>query len=218
MAGSSGPKGIEKPPEFLPGAHFHFLTPLYEFFARPMLAGVWRDVASDADRFAKPAASIVDLGCGPGTVLRQLARRRPDLSLTAVDIDERMLSIARRRLPRARFIKASIDAVPIEDKSADLVISSMVFHHLERQVKRSALREAMRILKPGGVFLLCDFSVPVNALGAWTVRWLGMLEPGAARQAAGELMEIAASESVTIVPRWTRVGCITQHEVRAMFP
>jgi ubiquinone/menaquinone biosynthesis C-methylase UbiE len=125
-----------------------------------------------------------------------------------------MLSIARRRLPRSRLLEASIDAVPLEDKSADLVISSMVFHHLERQVKQSALCEAMRILKPGGLFLLCDFSVPESTLGAWTVRWLGMLEPGAARQAAGELMEIAASESVTIVPRWTRVGCITQHELR----
>jgi hypothetical protein len=43
-----------------------------------------------------------------------------------------------------------------------------------------------------------------------------MLEPGAARQAAGELIEIAAFEFVTIVPLWTRVGCITQHELRAM--
>lgn len=72
----------------------------------------------------------------------------------------------------------------------------------------------MRILKPGGVFLRCDFSVPVNKRGAWTVRWFGKLEPGVARQGAGELMEIAASESLTMMPRWTRLGCITQHEIR----
>jgi ubiquinone/menaquinone biosynthesis C-methylase UbiE len=136
--------------EFLPGAGFHFLTPIYELLARPMLGGVWRDVVRDVNSFAHPVASIVDLGCGPGTVLRQLARRRSDLSLTGVDIDQRMLSIARRRLPRARLLQGSIDEVPIEDKSADMVISSMVFHHLKRQVKQGAFREAMRILKPRG--------------------------------------------------------------------
>ena len=186
MATGSGSKEIEKTPEFLPGASFHLLTPIYELLARPMLGGVWRDVVSDVNNSASPAESIVDLGCGPATVLDRLARRRPDLSLTGVDIDEAMLSIARRRLPRARLLKASIDAVPIEDKSADLVISSMVFHHLERETKQGAFREAKRILKPGGLFLLCDFSVPVNKRGAWLVRWFGKLESGVARQATGE--------------------------------
>lgn len=216
MAGSPGPKQIEETPEFLPGAGFHFLTPIYELLARPMLGGVWRDVVDDVNRLASPVASIVDLGCGPATVLHKLAHRRPDLSLTGVDIDETMLSIARRRLPRARLLRGSIDEVPIEDKSADFVISSMVFHHLKRQTKQGAFREAKRILKPGGLFLLCDFSTPVNKRGAWLVRWFGKLESGVARQATGELLEIAASESMMMVPRWTRVGCITQHEIRAI--
>lgn len=214
MAAASSPKETEKTPEFLPGAGFHFLTPIYELLACPMLGGVWRDVVSDVNNFASPTALIVDLGCGPGTVLRRLARRRPDLSLTGVDIDDAMLSIARRRLPRARLLKASIDAVPIDNNSADLVFSSMVFHHLVDQVKQGAFREAIRILKPGGLFLLCDFSVPINKRGTWLTRWFGKLEPGVARQATGELMQIAASESMLIVPRWTRVGCITQHVIR----
>jgi len=118
--------------EFLPGAHFHLLTPLYEFLVRPMLGGVWHGVAEDVSRAAQTGAAVVDLGCGPGTVLRQLARRRSDLALTGVDIDERMLSISRRRLPRARMLRASIDAVPIEDNSVDVVFSSLVFHHLKK--------------------------------------------------------------------------------------
>lgn len=203
-----------KTTDFLPGAGFHLLTPIYELLARPMLGPVWRDVVDDVNRLSSPAASVVDLGCGPATVLRQVAKRRPDLSLTGVDIDERMLSIARRRLPRAKLLRGSIDAVPIEDKSADVVISSMVFHHLNRQIKQGAFREAKRILKPGGLFLLCDFSVPVNKRGAWLVRWFGKMETGVARQGAGELLELAASESLTMVPRWTHRGCITQHEIR----
>lgn len=197
----------------MPGAGFHFLTPIYELLARPMLGGVWRDVIDDVDKNATPAASVVDLGCGPATVLREIARRRPDLTPTGVDIDERMLSIASRRLPGARLLRASIDSVPIEDNVADVVFSSMVFHHLPREVKQGAFREAQRILKPGGIFLLCDFSTPVNRRGTWLTRWFGKLEIGVARQAAGELVEIAISESMKMVPLWTRIGCITQHEI-----
>lgn len=215
MTNQNGAMGIGEK-DFLPGASYHFLTPLYEMLAWPMLGGVWRGVVDDVTRRATNAASVVDLGCGPATVLRRLAVQRPDLSLTGVDIDEAMLSIAKRRLPRVRFLQGSIDAVPIDDKSVDMVISSMVFHHLPREVKHGALREAKRILKPEGSFLLCDFATPVSRRGAWLARWFGKLEPGVARQAAGELLEIAASESMTMTCCWTRVGCITQHEVRAV--
>lgn len=215
MSGTS-PETSAKTPDFLPGAGYHFLTPLYEMLAWPMLGGVWRDVVDDVSKLAGKAASVVDLGCGPATVLQKLALKRPDLSLTGVDIDEAMLSIAKRRLPQVRFLQGSIDAVPVDDKSADLVISSMVFHHLPREVKHGALREARRILKPEGLFLLCDFAAPVNRRGTWLAGWFGKLESGVARQAAGELLQVATSESMTLAPRWTRLGCITQHEVRAL--
>ncbi len=210
----SSPQAATETTEFLPGAGYHFLTPLYELLVWPMGNGVWRDVVGDVSKMASPGASLVDLGCGPATVLRRLAAQRPDLSLTGVDIDEAMLSIARRRLPRLRFLQGSIDRLPIDDASADMVISSMVFHHLKHDFKQAAFREAKRILKPGGLFLLCDFSVPVNKWGAWLTRWFGKMEGGVSRQATGELLEIAASESMSMVPRWTRVGCITQYEVR----
>jgi ubiquinone/menaquinone biosynthesis C-methylase UbiE len=208
------PQTATTSPEFLPGASYHYLTPLYELLAWPMLCGVWRNVVNDVSEFAHQGSTVVDLGCGPATVLSRVARRRPDLSLTGVDIDPAMLSIARRRLPQAKLLPGSVDAVPIEDKSADVVFSSMVFHHLKHPLKQAAFREARRIVKPGGLFLLCDFSVPVNKRGAWLVRWFGKMERGVARQATGELLEIAVGESMTIVPRWTRVGCITQYDVR----
>jgi ubiquinone/menaquinone biosynthesis C-methylase UbiE len=215
MTSQNGAEGTGEK-DFLPGAGYHFLTPLYEMLAWPMLGGVWRGVVDDVTGLASNAASIVDLGCGPATVLKKLARKRPDLSLTGVDIDETMLSIAKRRLPQVRFLQGSIDAVPVEDQSTDMVISSMVFHHLPREVKHGALREAKRILKPEGLFLLCDFATPVNRRGAWLVRWFGKLESGVARQGAGELLEIATSETMTMVPRWTRIGCITQYNVQAV--
>ena len=200
--------------DFLPAAGLHFLTPLYELLSSPLLGGVWRSVVEDVCTLAPTGTSVVDLGCGPATVLSRLAERRPDLSLTGVDIDERILAIAQRRLPSVRFLQGSIDAVPLEEKSADVVMTSMVFHHLKRALKPVAFHEALRIVKPGGRLLLCDFSTPTNRRGAWIVGGLGKLERGIARQGASQLLEIAASESLTLVPRWTCIGCITQYEVK----
>jgi ubiquinone/menaquinone biosynthesis C-methylase UbiE len=214
MSGNSA-TGDFRDTDFLPAAGLHFLTPAYELLAWPMLAGVWRGVVDDVCQRAGQAASIVDLGCGPGTVLRRLARRRPDLSLTGVDIDERVLRITRRRVPRAKLLQGSADNLPVTDASADIVVSSMVFHHLPREIKLRALAEVNRILKPGSVFLLCDFARPTTRLGAWFVRSFAMLESGVGRQAAGELQELAASSAMALTPLWTRLGCITQHEVRA---
>ena len=177
----------------------------------------WRETARDCKTSAPCTRQVKH---GHWTVEEAarftLAQRGPDLSLTGIDIDEAMLSIAKRRLPQVRFLQGSIDAVPVDDESADMVISSMVFYHLPRDVKQGAFREAKRILKSEGLFRLCDFATSVNRRGAWLARWFGKLESGVARQAMGELLEIATSESMTMVPRWTRLGCITQHEVRAV--
>jgi ubiquinone/menaquinone biosynthesis C-methylase UbiE len=205
-------------PDFLPGAHFHFLTPLYELIARPMLGGVWRAVAKDICRAAQPGATVADFGCGPATVLRRVAAKRPDLVLVGVDIDEQMLAISRRRLPGARLLQGSVAAVPIEDASVDVVVSSLVFHHLPREVKQGAFREARRVLKPDGLFFLCDFSMPTTRPSAWLVGLFGKFESGVASQATGELRELAEAESFSIAPRWTRWGCVTQHEIRAQPP
>ncbi len=214
MSTNQRPSAAPANQDFLPAAHWHVLTPLYELVSRPVLGSVWRGMVEDVDRLTSRDAAVVDLGCGPGTVLSALAARRPDLQLTGVDIDPRMLAIAGKRLPHATLRRGSIDQVAIADQSADMVFSSMVFHHLDRTVKQGTFREAMRIVKPGGVFLLCDFAVPVSALGRLLLWSTALLESGAGRQGAGELIDIATAEALIITPRWTRFGCITQHEVR----
>ena len=199
--------------DFLPAAGFHFLTPIYEIASKPVLGPVWRRVSEDLAQKAGPGASIVDLGCGPGTVLDLLRQTRGDLHLTGVDIDPRILAIARRRLPQTTFLQASLSELPIDDQSFDVAFSSMVFHHLPKHLKPRALSEARRILKPGGLLLLCDFSVPVSRTGRWLARFVGLLEKEAVSQTQGELLELAAAQSLTLQPYWTHWGCITQYEV-----
>lgn len=168
----------------------------------------------DVSRIAGPSTTVIDFGCGPGTVLKQLATVRPDLDIAGVDIDAKMLSIAKRRLPQAILVKASIASVPLEDQSADLVMSSMVFHHLDHDLKHGAFREAKRILKPGGVFLLCDFSVPTSKLGRAINHWFGKVETGVKDQSTGELLQLGQLVSLDMESLWTHLGCITQYQMR----
>jgi SAM-dependent methyltransferase len=58
----------------------------------------------------------------------------------------------------------SADALPFPDGSFDVVVSSLMFHHLDAATKRGALREWRRVLAPGGALVLVDFGAPRSAL------------------------------------------------------
>src|SRR5262249_42006378 len=73
--------------QFLPAAHWHFLTPLYEAIVRPVAAPIWRRLADEVRQRAPRGGEAVDIGCGPGTVLGLVQFQRPDLRLTGLDID-----------------------------------------------------------------------------------------------------------------------------------
>lgn len=81
--------------------------------------------------------------------------------MTGVDIDKRILQIAKQKIEkkqlRIRLLKTSADQLPFTDKSFDVAVSSLVFHHLPLRVKQSAIKEIRRVLKDSGRFLLVDF-------------------------------------------------------------
>jgi SAM-dependent methyltransferase len=115
-----------------------------------------RDIA---DRLAatglKPGARVLELACGTGIVTRQLLRILPsDGRLTATDISEPMLAVARRLVPadpRLTFSPTDACTLPFEKASFDAIIcqyGAMFFPD-----KEGAMREARRVLSPGGVYL-----------------------------------------------------------------
>jgi len=109
--------------------------------------------------------AVLDVGCGPGalTVLAGLAAGRKG-SAAGIDLAPRMIERARRKAKRIGleidFRVASVDDIPWPDGSFDLVISSMMFHHLPVRIKEAALLEIHRVLKPEGRLFLYDFAVP----------------------------------------------------------
>jgi ubiquinone/menaquinone biosynthesis C-methylase UbiE len=116
------------------------------------------------DALAADSGRALDLGCGTGTLLVMGAGIHPGWRFTGIDPDVPILLMARRKLSRAGSAvglqAASATALPYRDHCLDVVVSTLVLHHLTLEEKREALREVYRVLRAGGAFALLDFGTP----------------------------------------------------------
>jgi hypothetical protein len=104
----------------------------------------------------------VDLGCGLGTEIGYLAAA--GWSAVGVDLSAAALHRAAQSHRGARFIQADVLGLPLSDASADLLLDRGCFHYLAPAARGHYAREARRVLKPGGRFLLraCQASAGVR--------------------------------------------------------
>ena len=103
-------------------------------------------------------ASVLDIGCGTGKLLRRASTYWPQAQLIGVDPANGMIEMAKRLAPNATFFTGMAEALPLEDASVDLALSTTSFHHWQDQA--AGIREIARVLRPGGYFILVDVSVP----------------------------------------------------------
>ena len=102
--------------------------------------------------------NILDAGCGTGRLLRRAHTLWPEAQLIGVDPANGMIEIAQRLTPNATFHTGMAESLPLADASVDLALSTTSFHHWQDQA--AGIREIARVLRPGGYFLLVDFSFP----------------------------------------------------------
>ena len=100
---------------------------------------------------------IIDVGCGTGRLLRAASFCWPEARLFGVDPAGQMVAEATRLNPNAIFKLASAESLPFPDQTADIVLSSLSFHHWANHEK--GLHEIARVLRPGGFFCLSDHNI-----------------------------------------------------------
>jgi ubiquinone/menaquinone biosynthesis C-methylase UbiE len=138
-----------------------FSARFYDFTASHLMRRrVYRRLAQDIAAQAGEGAAVLDVGTGPGVLLEELARNRPDLTVTGVDPSKDMVAAAQRKLarygPRATAVTGDAADLPFADGAFDLIVSSLSLHHWDRP--EEAGRELARVLRPGG--RICIYDVP----------------------------------------------------------
>jgi len=130
---------------------FEFLTPGDEVNIRNLQP---RAFLRFVETYAKRGMDVAEIGCGPGRGTMYLEQR--GLNVTALDLSQTSIALARARAPGAHFVQGNNLGLPFPDARFDLVVSDGVIHHTPDAF--AAVAENVRILKRGGHLYLAAYN------------------------------------------------------------
>jgi ubiquinone/menaquinone biosynthesis C-methylase UbiE len=109
----------------------------------------------------EPGMKILDVGCGTGSLtLAAKQRTGSDGMVVGIDPSSNMVKLAREKAAKkqveAAFQVGVIEKLDFPDDQFDLVLSSMMMHHLPGELKKTGLSEVRRVLKPNGTLLIIE--------------------------------------------------------------
>jgi ubiquinone/menaquinone biosynthesis C-methylase UbiE len=123
-----------------------------------------RQIIPPVTRFVRdtggaPHLRLLDVACGTGRTLHQLAQAHPDLRFYGADLSPAYVRLARKRLahvPEVALVVENAEMLPFADATFDVATSVYLFHELPRNTRRNVVRELFRVVRPGGLVVIED--------------------------------------------------------------
>lgn len=136
----------------------------YDFLLWLLTLGRERNFRKRALELARllPGAAVLDIGCGTGTLAIAAKRLVGNTGrVCGIDAASEMIARARKKAKKAglevEFTNALVESMPYRDGQFDVVLSTLMLHHLPGNLRNQCAAEVRRVLKPGGRLLAIDF-------------------------------------------------------------
>jgi ubiquinone/menaquinone biosynthesis C-methylase UbiE len=174
------------------------------------------------ERLLEPARlqigeSVLDVGCGTGSLALAAKRRVGSAgNVHGIDASPEMIARARHKASRQgaaiTFDIGVAERLPFPDRQFDVVLSTVMLHHLPRSIRQQGVGEMRRVLKPGGRLLAIDFARSTDERKRLLAR---VHRHGGLR--AGELTELATAAGLRVAESGP-IGIWNLQYVRAEAP
>ncbi|MDH3459015.1 MAG: class I SAM-dependent methyltransferase [Gemmatimonadota bacterium] len=141
-------------------AYYRRLSETYDETIRQLVPAYDEMTALVVERITRRSPhTVLDVGCGTGTLSEQVLDRLPEVAVTALDASPEMIGHAQARLGRfgrrARLVEGDVATCRLEP-GFDVVFSSLVLHNIPFGSKTAVLRSVVRLLAPSGTFVWAD--------------------------------------------------------------
>ncbi|WP_414688531.1 class I SAM-dependent methyltransferase [Mycobacterium sp.] len=160
--------------DYIPAFGKDALLPFYDLLTRALGMGkAYDSLVAQAE--LTDGLRVLEIGSGTGNVTTRVKRVAPGADVIGADPDPLAIARAQRKvrgLTGIRFERAYAQELPFPDGEFDRVLSSMMLHHLDDDVKVGALAEVYRVLRPGGRLHILDIGGHVTAHHGLAARWM----------------------------------------------
>src|SRR3954468_19194812 len=150
--------------QYVPALRFDSLTRLYDpIVALTSREGGFKRRLLEHARI-KDGESVLDLACGTGTLAIEIKKDHPKAKVSGLDGDAAILERAKRKAKDAGvkigFQPGLANDLPYDPRPFDVVVCTLLFHHLTDEGKADAAEEIRRVLRLGGRALIADWGRP----------------------------------------------------------